>query len=526
MRTTLLALWVPCAAVLAQPQSTALHLQVGQLLWECPLPAAIAEPPAGIRPLPDNLLENLYTAVANRPLWTDRNARPGLQTALASLRDDGLDPAHYPLPPVDRNDACAELQRSQAWALAAWHLMEGRLERDHHEPLWRAPGIAAPGGADRRLLQLLIEYREQPGLALAAARPVLPAYRGLQSALAALQAGPDHGPAIPSGPTLRADARDPRVALLRARLLQTGDLDPARAGNAAQADYFDEPLAAALRRFQYRHGLEEDAALGPRSLAALNLGADERRDRLRANLERWRWRAAEPFESGVLVDIAGARIEYREHGERRWWARTQVGTAARPTPALHSLIQRLTVNPAWVVPPTIFRQDKLPALREDPAYLDNHNMEVVDLSGNLLDPAGIDWRSPRGILLRQRPGPENPLGRVAIRFANPFSVYLHDTPSQRLFSRAHRDQSSGCVRVEEAMTLAMQLLETAAPRHLPGWHDMLDSGQTRELLLDRPVPILLDYWTADVDDDGRVILRPDLYQRDAALAAALTGTAP
>ena len=123
------------------------------------------------------------------------------------------------------------------------------------------------------------------------------------------------------------------------------------------------------------------------------------------------------------------------------------------TPPLKSQITRLTLNPTWTVPPTILQQDKLPLIREDAGYLARHGMRVLDAQGNDLDPASIDWHAPRNIMLRQEAGPANPLGQVAIRFANPFSVYLHDTPSKPLFDLSQRALSSGCVRVEVALQL-------------------------------------------------------------------------
>ena len=478
-------------------------------------------------------MQQFYAARDHRPLWQDPDSRQQLAGALANLANDGLPVQDYPLASDGVAAACAERRNTHSWALAVWHLLRGRLERGGEESLWRAPGLPSPDSGEERLLSLLTAHADHPGAALEAARPALPAYAAIRKALSRLPAPPPEvsgrraedgdTETLPAGPVLHPGERAPRVAAMR-RILTRGGWLPSD-HRPADESLYDAALADALRTFQYHHGLAEDGILGPRTLAALNLSPRQRRARLAANLERWRWRAADPLDQGIVVDIAGAFIEYREGGQARWWARTQVGTPQRPTPSLRSAVNRLTLNPAWIVPPTILRQDKLPALRRDPAFLDAQDMEVLDFSGRILDPATIDWQQPGGIMLRQRPGPGNPLGQVAIRFPNPFSVYLHDTPSQRLFSRAHRSQSSGCVRVEEAMTLAAQLFQRGGAGSESQLQTALDSGLTREIPLPQPVPILLDYWTADVDDVGRVILRPDLYGRDAALAAALQTTA-
>ena len=173
------------------------------------------------------------------------------------------------------------------------------------------------------------------------------------------------------------------------------------------------------------------------------------------------------------------------------------------------------------MPPTILREDKIPAIRRDIGYLARSNMSVLDYQGNVLDPYSINWQSPPGLMLRQGPGPSNALGLVAIRFANPFSVYLHDTPSQHLFGRASRTVSSGCVRVEDAQKLVDQLLVGATEQELARIVQIQDSGKTRNVNLPKPVPVLLAYWTVEVDMDNRLRFRSDSYGHDQKIIAAL-----
>ena len=175
-------------------------------------------------------------------------------------------------------------------------------------------------------------------------------------------------------------------------------------------------------------------------------------------------------------------------------------------------------TPTWTVPPTILREDKLPEIRRDLAFLDKHNLRVLDREGQLLDANSIDWNNPGSIQLRQDAGTHNPLGQVAIRFPNPFSVYLHDTPSQQLFGKGPRAFSSGCVRVEAVMQLVDLLLTPAERERM---QSLLASGRTHEFRLSTPLPIILGYWTAEVDGAGQLLYAPDIYARDPALLAAL-----
>jgi len=182
------------------------------------------------------------------------------------------------------------------------------------------------------------------------------------------------------------------------------------------------------------------------------------------------------------------------------------------------------LNPTWTVPPGIFANDILPAVKRDPGYLAKRGLSVVDSAGQLVT-APIDWATmtPRRFpyLLRQEPGPENALGRVKFMFPNAYSVYLHDTPSQALFAKSERAFSSGCIRVENALELARLLLEGQTGWDADAIAAAVASGKTHTVTLQKKVPVLLTYWTAWVDRDGVLQFRSDVYGRDAKVRAAL-----
>ena len=229
---------------------------------------------------------------------------------------------------------------------------------------------------------------------------------------------------------------------------------------------------------------------------------------------------ARDFEpTSLLVNVPAAQLTVYQNGQPVWQTRTQVGRADRQTPLLKSRVTRLTLNPTWTIPPTIFKEDKLPQIRRDPSFLSKHDLQVLDSSGQPLAVQSIDWDRPGNILLRQGAGPRNPLGRIVIRFPNPFSVYLHDTPSQALFSKGPRAFSSGCVRVESVFQLR-DLLVTPAEKART--EELLATGRTTEFRLSNPVPILMTYWTAHADKNGKVVYSPDIYNRDPALISALS----
>jgi murein L,D-transpeptidase YcbB/YkuD len=479
-------------------------------------------------------LHAFYTRHDFAHLWQTGGRLQVLLEQLEQLADDGLDPDSYQLASLrqleqrqgrDSSQAdCTDLLASHAYLQALQHLAWGRLDRAAVEPLWHSPRIQAPA---RPVLPsaAAIEGLDDLPATFAQARPQTPAYRDLRRVWAELRRQPlPLWARIPDGPLLRPERSDARVPLLAQRLAAEGYLgEAARERRAASAagERYDPLLVDALETFQRYHQLQADGIVGPATLAELNISPAARRDQVRVNLERLRWLAREQEPVMVLVDVAGARIAFLRDGEPVWQARTQVGRPERPTPLLKSRISHLTLNPTWTVPPTILREDKLPEIRRDIGFLARNQLRVLDYSGNPLDPYQVDWGNPRGILLRQDAGPHNPLGQVAIRFPNPFSVYLHDTPSQHLFDKLPRVFSSGCVRVERVRGLLDHLLESATPAQRARFEEQLASGRTRDFNLPMAVPILLAYWTAEADPDGRLHFRPDMYHHDGRILAAL-----
>lgn len=458
-------------------------------------------------------LSNFYAQRDQRWTWNDGGRRRQLQAQLEGLADDGLEPREYALPEW-RADGCSELLHSHSYLQALFHLRRGRLAPPNREAVWHSPAQPA---ADAQLatLSIALLHADEPAKAFAAARPNNPLYRRLRGAYAELRQHPTASwQSLADGPLLRAQRQDPRVPALRERLRAEGYLQI----STVTGNTFDPATVLALQAFQDDHGLKPDGLLGPASLAELNVPPQVRRAQLRINLERLRWLADAMAEAQVLINVAGAELMVLRQQQVLWRTRTQVGRAGRETPLLASRIQRLTLNPTWTVPPTILREDKLPAIREDLAYLERQELSVLDRDGRPLDPRLVDWDNPGSIYLRQAAGANNPLGRVALRFANPFAVYLHDTPSQRLFDKSPRVFSSGCVRVEAVQTLLAWLLE--APELEPV-QQRIASGKTLEYRMQRPAPLLIAYWTVEARSDGTLRYAPDIYANDAPLIAAL-----
>ncbi|MEQ1802912.1 MAG: L,D-transpeptidase family protein [Gammaproteobacteria bacterium] len=337
-------------------------------------------------------------------------------------------------------------------------------------------------------------------------------------------------PALPAGLALQPGQRDVRVIALRDRLRITGDSDGAP--GTADAWFFDGNLQRALQGFQARHGLPESGAPDERTLAALNVPAADRVQQLQATLTRWGWLPRDFGPRYLWANVPGGTLELVEDGAPALTMRIIAGHPDRPTPSFQDTVTAIVENPPWSVPRTIAVEDLLPTQQEDPTFLARLGIRVIDSQGREQDPARIDWhrlsadRFP--YRLRQDPGPLNSLGKLKFVLSNPWDIFLHDTPSRRLFDLNSRTLSSGCIRLEQPEELAARLVGApsgatpfppeSSPR-VSGGRGVAPEGAptTRTVKLSRPIAIYVVYLTAWVTPDGVVNFRPDVYGRDTGL---------
>jgi murein L,D-transpeptidase YcbB/YkuD len=522
----ILATVLCCLCALAQA-ATANDGRVGEML-RARLEGALADRmPLRLSPASANrALAEFYAARQWAPAW-DEPRLQSLLVELGRLAQDGLDPEDYGYTRLMRFPASAdpavqadrELLATRACLLALLHLYRGKVNPAQLDPHWNIDARELDPQQGLKLVQEAVAANRFEPL-FERARPVWPYYRQLKLALARLRQLEKAGgwPVVPAGPALRPGTSDARVPLLRQRLQFAGllpDTPP------AVPELYDATLVAAVQRFQREAYLDADGSVGRATLAELNVGVTARINQLRVNLERMRWFRNELTGDIVIVDLAGYGIFYLKDGQVAWRSRVQIGKEYRPSPVFQSAIDRLTISPAWVVPPTILREDVLPELRRNPGYLAKRKLHVIDAAGRELAPSAVNWARPGNLRLRQEPGPDGALGELAVRFANPFAVYLHDTPSKELFGASRRSTSSGCIRVENIHELAVLLLDDPVRWNRAALQAAIDERRTHDVKLARKVPILLGYWTAQVGEDGYVSFRPDVYRRDPPVLAAL-----
>ena len=238
-------------------------------------------------------------------------------------------------------------------------------------------------------------------------------------------------------------------------------------------------------------------------------------EQLTLNMERWRWLPESLGDRHILVNVPTYQLDVYENGQVVLPMRVVAGKKDNPTPIFMDKMENVVFSPYWNVPPSIARNETIPAAMRDPGYLDRNNMEVVK-GRHVVDPWSVSWSAVAAgnYTIRQRPGEKNALGHVKFLFPNQFDVYLHDTPAESLFARTDRSFSHGCVRIEKPEELAEYVL-----RSQPEWtreriRAAMFGGVEKWVTLKEPLPVYILYMTAWVDPDGAVQFREDIYGHD------------
>jgi murein L,D-transpeptidase YcbB/YkuD len=224
-----------------------------------------------------------------------------------------------------------------------------------------------------------------------------------------------------------------------------------------------------------------------------------------ANMERWRWVERDLGDRYIEVNLPEFMLHVVDHGKIIHTTRAIVGKPDTPTPLFSEKMQYLIINPSWHVPYSIVKKEFLPKLAEDPDYATKAGYEVSQ-NGDL-------------VTIRQPPGERNALGFVKFMFPNQHSVYLHDTPTRKLFANTERTYSHGCVRVEEPFALASVVLDDS--KYPTDELKALIGKGERVIRLKEPLPVQLTYFTVVPDQTGELHHVGDIYGYDQSVEAAL-----
>ncbi len=472
-------------------------------------------------------LPALYERNDFQLLWQNPKNVSDLLDDIVKVSEDGLDPEDYHLSQLlvlrlrlDDNKspdptlvADYDILLTDSLVRLCYHIQFGKVDPESLDPAWNMSRQVRNKNPVAAIEKRLLTGTLAAGLQNI--RPKNAYYQLLKAALKKYREIQDAGgwKAVPVGPTLKPGMTDKRIYQLRKRLAVTGEFEGPLTDSAA----FDEDLKAAVLRFQTNHRLKADGIVGKNTYAALNITVKQRIDQIRANLERARWVFHKLPKDYVAVDIAGFQAYNYEDYKVTWTSKVQVGKPFRKTPVFKSKIKYIVFNPTWTVPPTILEEDILPKIKKNPDYLKTKKISVIDRKGEIIEPNSVDWSKyskTAPYTFRQEPGPHNALGRMKFIFPNKHFIYLHDTPSRALYGKQDRAFSSGCIRVQNNIELAELLLDDPEKWDRESIQELIDSNETRRVNLPEPKPILLLYVTIWFDENGSIIFKKDVYDRD------------
>ncbi|MDN3686802.1 L,D-transpeptidase family protein [Cyclobacterium jeungdonense] len=428
---------------------------------------------------------------------------------------------------AERELALLDILLSDAFLTYAHHLYKGKVHPEHLNGIWDIQTKQTEPSVLGRLNRALSgnHVKEE----LHSLRPKLLVYERMRLSMKkyhGMEKAYEDKNWIPLSieESLKVTQRNEHVPHIREKLIFWKDLESYPV-IAEQRDFYDSTMAEGVKKFQLRNGLQPDGILGRATIEALNQRPRQLMDKLAVNMERLRWLPDTTLQEFILVNIANYSLDLIRERDTLLHSKVIVGKSYRKTPVFNATMSYLVFSPTWTLPPTILKNDALPAIRKNINYLAQKNMKVIDHSGQEINPNSVDWQQMNGdnfpYLIRQSPGPQNSLGLVKFMFPNKYSVYIHDTPSRELFYREDRALSSGCIRIEKPFELAQLLLKDQ-----PLWSDerirsAMNGKKEQIVRLDRKIPVIILYLTFWTDSNHRENIRRDIYDRDIELLKLL-----
>ncbi len=405
-------------------------------------------------------VEAFYRERTFQPIWSENGvALPRARAAveyLAKVASEGLDPRDYPTPDFSRDVneqtvAANDLQLTASILKYARHASAGRVSFTRVSGAILYPAHAA----DPAQVLTQVSTAENIGDVLASFEPQHPAFKALQAQLAKELSAPES---------------------------QKTASQPENSKTQRKAD--------------------------------TQRGRSDVTGTLIANMERWRWLPRDLGNDHVMVNVPDYTLSVMDNGKQIWRTRIVVGKPGEmATPLLSETMKYITVNPTWNVPPSIIRNEYLPALERDPDALERIGLKV-------------SHNRDGSVRVYQPPGERNALGRIRFNFPNPFLVYQHDTPNKHLFAQDKRALSHGCMRVQSPEQYAEVILSLSQPNegYTPARIRSLYGAEERTINLKNPIPVHVTYQTAFVDQAGQLNLRQDIYGLDAAVLKVMRGS--
>ncbi|MBO9699111.1 MAG: L,D-transpeptidase family protein [Sporocytophaga sp.] len=414
----------------------------------------------------------------------------------------------------------ADILLSASFFKDSQKIWRGHFKNDDLENLWKIKHKKVKYG--KTLDSILSSNSSDP---FSEFEPLHKDYKELKTVLNkyAEIAGNGGWPTInPQGKVLIKGDIDPEIIQLRKRLYLSSDLS-----HFEDNKTFDRELEQAVMHFQYRHKLKEDGIVKGETLKEMNVPVEDRIDQITINMERWRWVPEEPSEKYILVNIPEFKMHIFEKNSEIFNMKVIVGRSGAYTPIFSDQIEKIVINPSWIVPANIAVTELVPLIKRDTSILSKQNIEIyTDYSFNtMVKPDSIDWLNldsqKFNYVLKQKPNFYNPLGHIKFLFPNEYDIYLHDTPSDYLFEESERNFSHGCIRIEDPVWLASYLLKDEPDWNKKKLYQAIYRQEEKTILLKKKLPVYILYFTTWVDEKGAIHFLKDIYDHDKQLRSIL-----
>ena len=298
-----------------------------------------------------------------------------------------------------------------------------------------------------------------------------------------------------SAKQLKKGSSSTDIILLKKRLQLTGDMA------ADTTALFNDALEAGIKNFQVRFGYTPTGILTDGILKDMNVPVLKRIEQLLINMGRMQWMINEPAGQMIVVNIPEFILHVKDGAKKVFDMNVVVGKEGHNTMMFTGNLNQIVFSPYWNLPPSIVKKEIIPAMQHNPDYLALHHMEITGNEGGLP-------------VIRQLPGEDNSLGKVKFLFPNSFNIYFHDTPAKSLFEKDKRAYSHGCIRLSDPVKMANYLLMDDTDWPAEKIDSAMNSGKEKFVKIKNPVPVLITYYTAWVDENGLLHFADDIYGHD------------
>lgn len=483
-----------------------------------------------IHVMPDDILEEesdsikkYYAAFDGYEIWYDRGNREDLIAQIEQAKIEGLNPEDYNLSEIYAQEVVRDSLKKEdllhydvlltkTFEKLATHFYKGKLNPKEIYSNWDL--------FEKRVAisSVLHQAISEKGVA-ATLQGLLPKhqeYLNLKKALVEIDKFSDITfDSLRFSKKIVLNDTVPLVKKIKKRLQYWNDY---KNKDSVFTAIYDTVAFRAMKKFQLRHGLLADGVIGASTIKALNYSQGTRKNQILANLERWRWFSSDFGTNYILINLPAFELNYVSNKDTLATRRVVVGRPKRMSPILSSKLSNFVLNPTWTVPPTIIKEDLAVEAAKNRSYFSRSRITIYNSKNQEVSPALWNASKSNNYRYVQKPGYTNSLGIVKFNFPNSHLVYLHDTNHRELFSVSQRALSSGCIRVENPLALAKQILHLQDGER---WQtseidSIIKKEKTYTIKVKEPVFVHILYWTATYKNN-KMCFKDDMYNLDKKL---------